>query len=114
MNSGFSGVADFSFKPSTTIEQHQYSDSGDMTDFVWAIRVSRIEKGVLDSNWSQQTHLKGATFDGGVPKADIPGLLSMDGLTNVEVVGGETDGAASFIFPDASVEVSPETGDGNV
>lgn len=32
------------------------------SDFVWAIRVAKISKGVLDGEWSHATFAKGALF----------------------------------------------------
>ena len=33
------------------------------TDFVWAVRLLKISKGVFSSNWTQRTLSAGATFD---------------------------------------------------
>lgn len=32
-------------------------------DFVWAVRLSKITRGLFDSKWSQKTFSRGATFD---------------------------------------------------
>lgn len=92
------GVAELRFIPSIKAEQSNCSESEELTDFVWALRLARINKGVLDSSWSQQTYSKGATFEARAPKIDIPDLLAEDGLSHVEVIGGEDSSAAAFVF----------------
>lgn len=92
-------MAGLKFIPSVRAEQSNFSESEELTDFVWALRLARIEKGVLDSSWSQETYSKGATFEAGAPRINIPNLLAEDGLTEVEIIGGHDTGSAAYIFP---------------
>lgn len=58
-------------------------------DFVWAIRLAKISRGLIDRSWSFHTLSSGATFDLSVAsksKTDIEDLLALDGLSGHEVV----------------------------
>lgn len=85
--------------PSVKAEQSNSSESEELSDFVWAVRLARIERGVLDSSWSQETYSKGATFEAGAPRINIPNLLAEDGLTEFQIVGGRDAGSAAYILP---------------
>lgn len=71
------------------------------TNFVWAVRLTKIFKGVLDKKWSYRVLSKGATF--GVKgdqrqKEDVQKVLSEEGLGDVEMIESE-DGAGVFVVP---------------
>lgn len=58
-------------------------------DFVWAVRLAKISKGVLDDAWNYRSVSKGATFDNSrshMTPTDIRDLLQKDGLDTFEVV----------------------------
>lgn len=58
-------------------------------DFVWAIRLAKITRGLIDRSWSYRTLSTGATFDLNVApksKADIEHILAMEGLSGHEVI----------------------------
>lgn len=61
-SSGFAGVAEASLDVNVNRETIQATAAAKRSDFVWAIRVAKISKGVLDGEWSHATFAKGASF----------------------------------------------------
>ena len=59
------------------------------SDFVWAVRVSKVWKRTLDRTWSFRTQAKGATFsleDEERKKEDAAQVLEAEGTGDVEKV----------------------------
>ena len=56
--------------------------TGAESDFVWAVRVSKIWKGALDRTWSFRTQSKGATFslEGEERKEEVAQKLESEGI----------------------------------
>jgi hypothetical protein len=55
-------------------------------DFVWAVRLAKIHKGILSKNWSMQTSTQKATFGGDEPDIDVKGTVTMEGVKDFKVV----------------------------
>ncbi|RYP44077.1 hypothetical protein DL768_009422 [Monosporascus sp. mg162] len=66
------------------------------TDFVWAVRLSKITKGVFDSRWSQTTFSKGATFNMNTKKESVETVLSTEGLANADKITVEDEDSVEF------------------
>jgi len=64
-------------------------------DFVWAVRLAKIHKGVLHRDWSVYTYTKRATFGAGQDEVDVAEVLSNEGFANFTVV---EDGALHEAF----------------
>jgi hypothetical protein len=67
-----------------------YSTAQKTTDFVWALRLTKISKGVIDRKWSPEPFSKGATFgldgiDAG-PGKHIIKALEGEGLLGLEKI----------------------------
>ncbi|KAL6832174.1 hypothetical protein V8C40DRAFT_238036 [Trichoderma camerunense] len=76
-------IAKVGFKLSGSSETEISSTGQKTTDFVWAVRLAKITKGLIDRRWSHETLSKGATFglDGGEESAqDIIDALQDEGL----------------------------------
>lgn len=59
------------------------------TDFVWAIRLVKISKGLIDRRWSHETFSSGATFglnEGQESGQRIIDALEIEGFKEVEMV----------------------------
>lgn len=59
------------------------------SDFVWAIRLAKISKGVLDRKWSHATFSKGASFgvnDGEDLGDQLVEALAEEGIKGIEKV----------------------------
>jgi hypothetical protein len=59
------------------------------TDFVWAVRLSKISKGLIDRQWSHETFSSGATFgldDEADKGQQIIDTLQGEGLEGLEKV----------------------------
>ncbi|KPM38486.1 hypothetical protein AK830_g8088 [Neonectria ditissima] len=70
-------------------------------DFVWAVRLSKITKGLFDKKWSQKTFSKGATFDmseGSGSKEDLEAALSDEGLLNSQVLSVDSSEGGHEVF----------------
>ncbi|KAJ4009466.1 hypothetical protein NW752_009055 [Fusarium irregulare] len=59
-------------------------------DFIWAIRLAKVHKGLLMSRWSVAAHSERATFTNGDGEADVEGALTGEGLEDFEIIN---DGA---------------------
>ena len=77
-------------------EAHNTSSAQKLTDFVWAVRLAKISKGILDRQWTHETVASGATFDvnDGETSADkVARILEKNGLGSLSVpkfdVGGD-------------------------
>lgn len=61
-------------------------------DFVWAIRLAKISRGLIDRAWSFHTLSSGATFDVDVvpkSKTDVEDNLALEGLSGHDVVADD-------------------------
>ncbi|PHH68808.1 hypothetical protein CDD82_262 [Ophiocordyceps australis] len=56
-----------------------------VNDFVWALRLSKITKGLIDKTWSHKTYSRGATFDMNASEPDVKSILLSEGLTDCEI-----------------------------
>ena len=56
-----------------------YSTTQKTTDFVWALRLTKISKGFIDRKWSPEPFSKGATFGLGGSDAE-PGKHIIEAL----------------------------------
>ena len=71
-----------------------------VTDFVWAVRLAKITKNGLQSDWRMETRTKGAVFSASQrpgPKVDYKGVVAAEGLDDVEVVEDAKLGCV-FVF----------------
>jgi len=60
--SEFSTIAEARVNGSISSDGCISSSAQKVTDFVWAIRLAKISKGLLDREWFHETFSKGATF----------------------------------------------------
>lgn len=70
-------------------------------DFVWAIRLAKISRGLIDRSWSFHTLSSGATFDLGsasTRRTDVADCLVLEGLSGHEVVS-DNEGEEFFVLP---------------
>lgn len=63
------------------------------SDFVWAIRLAKISKGILDTTWTPETYSRGATFGMKEHRAKIQDILSEEGVEATEIVPTNRGGA---------------------
>lgn len=93
--SGIATIADARVGFENVCESSRVIEGTHMNDFVWAIRLARIHKGILHRDWSVSTYMKRATFDTGEDEVDVAAVLSNEGFTNFTVV---EDGALDQAF----------------
>ena len=70
------------------------------TDFVWAVRLAKISKGLIDRHWSHETFSIGATFglDNEAEKGQlIVDALQGEGLEGVEKINLKVDNEVFII-----------------
>ncbi|KAJ4155882.1 hypothetical protein LMH87_001106 [Akanthomyces muscarius] len=63
--------------------QHRESSAQKFTDFVWAVRLAKISRGMFDRQWSHETVASGATFNvdnGMTTDSEIVKVLRDNGL----------------------------------
>ena len=79
------------------------------TDFVWAVRLVKISKGLIDRQWSHETFSSGATFgldDEAEEGQQIVDALQGEGLEGLEKVNVKVDDDVFIIGADGGEIVS--------
>ncbi|KAH7460576.1 hypothetical protein FOMA001_g19521 [Fusarium oxysporum f. sp. matthiolae] len=98
---GVAGFADVSVEGISSSATSTSTAAKHTHDFVWAVRLSKITKGLFDKKWSQKTYSKGATFDMKKSETDIESILSDEGLAPSEIltVGADEAGLEHIVVP---------------
>ena len=81
------------------------------TDFVWAVRLAKVSKGLLDRQWSHETFSSGATFGLDEELEDAQRLydaLNKEGFVSIEKV--EFGGNDEVFIIDTSSGEEPSIG----
>ncbi len=73
------------------------------SDFVWAIRLAKVSKGLLSTNWSLDPFSSRATFGAGAGDVDVCRTVAGEGLKNFGVFGDEELGEV-FVVDDEGFE----------
>lgn len=68
-------------------------------DFIWAVRLLKITKGLFDKKWSPKTYTKGATFDMKERAQDIESILLEEGLEDSEVFMTDDHDGGDIVIP---------------
>lgn len=50
------------------------------TEFVWAVRLAKVHKGVLSTDWSVETFTEKATFSSGDEDVDVADVVHKEGI----------------------------------
>lgn len=67
-------------------------------DFVWAVRLAKVHKGFLMTDWSIDAYTKRATMDtGGESSVDLEGVLKEEGMDNFTIIYDEQQDEAFVI-----------------
>jgi hypothetical protein len=74
------GVATAETKVKYTDKKEVETSGHQMTDFVWAIRLSEVSKGFFSSEMSQKVVTKGTVLAPSSDKVDIKAVLTEEGL----------------------------------
>ncbi|KAF4447233.1 hypothetical protein F53441_9220 [Fusarium austroafricanum] len=90
---GVAGIAEVSVEGGFSSTTSTSTAAKHTHDFVWAVRLSKITKGLFDKKWSKKTYSRGATFDMKESETDIQTMLSDEGLMTTEVLTVEADEA---------------------
>jgi hypothetical protein len=67
-------------------ESSRVVESTHTDDFVWAVRLAKIQKGVLQKDWSVSMYTKRATFGVEEDEVDVAAVLQNGGLSNFTVI----------------------------
>ncbi|RYC64981.1 hypothetical protein CHU98_g1181 [Xylaria longipes] len=80
------GIVEASVEITSKLEASNSTIAQKRSDFVWAIRLAKISKGLLDAEWSHSTYSKGASFGVGDRDigSEIVGALIAEGIDGVE------------------------------
>lgn len=107
-DSEFPAIAEVGVELGVSKETEVSSTAKKVTDFVWAIRLAKVTKGLVDRQWSNETFSKGATFGLGNEKemgkqiADalrgegigaVEGADSIDASDEAFIIGAQSDEA---------------------
>jgi hypothetical protein len=97
-------IAEAGIEVSVPNETEVSSTAQKTTDFVWAIRLAKISKGLIDRQWSHETLSSGATFgldDEAEKGQQIVDALQGEGLEGVEKVNVKLDDDVFVIGTDS-------------
>jgi hypothetical protein len=94
-SSGIATIADARVGFENVCESSRVVEGTHTDDFVWAVRLAKIHKGILHRDWSVSTYKKRATFGAGEEEVDVAAVLSNEGFANFTVV---EDGALDQAF----------------
>ena len=92
--SEFPTIVEVGINVSVPNETEVSSTAQKTTDFVWAVRLAKISKGLIDRQWSHETFSSGATFglDNEAEKSQqIVDALRDEGLEGVESLNVKVD-----------------------
>ncbi|KAK3324953.1 hypothetical protein B0H66DRAFT_636474 [Apodospora peruviana] len=64
-----------------------------MGDFIWAIRLAKLSKGLLDKSWTAKSYSSGATFGTDVANVEVEKQLLEEGIEFEEIIGTPVSGA---------------------
>ncbi|TKA67301.1 hypothetical protein B0A49_07279 [Cryomyces minteri] len=86
------GVASVTATAKITRTQERKMRSSGASDFVFAVRLARVHKGILQADWSLDRLTKKATFTTKGENIDVPVVLSSEGLDGFSLVEDENLG----------------------
>lgn len=106
--SGIGGVAEVSVDTGFSSTTSTSTAAKQTHDFVWAVRLSKITKGLFDKKWSKKTYSRGATFSMKEYETDIESRLSEECLTTTQLLTIEADetGPEHIVVPVDAMPVS--------
>jgi hypothetical protein len=107
-HSEFPAIAEVGFDVSVSNETEVSSTARKTTDFVWALRLAKISKGLIDRQWSHETFSSGATFgldDEADTGQQIVDALQGEGLEGLEKVDVQVEDDI-FVIGSDSGEIS--------
>ncbi|UKZ56270.1 hypothetical protein TrVGV298_010104 [Trichoderma virens] len=88
------------YAESGTLDRTEKIEEGKVSDFVWAIRLAKIHKGFLMTDWSMGPYTRRATFgQEGEQQVDVGAVVEGEGLSSFQVV--EDDDLGEAIVMDA-------------
>ncbi|EHK15955.1 uncharacterized protein TRIVIDRAFT_39918 [Trichoderma virens Gv29-8] len=94
------GGPDQAYAESGTLDRTEKIEEGKVSDFVWAIRLAKIHKGFLMTDWSMGPYTRRATFgQEGEQQVDVGAVVEGEGLSSFQVV--EDDDLGEAIVMDA-------------
>ncbi|KAG4263048.1 hypothetical protein FPRO04_13285 [Fusarium proliferatum] len=105
---GIGGVAEVSVDTGFSSTTSTSTAAKQTHDFVWAVRLSKITKGLFDKKWSKKTYSRGAAFSMKEYETDIESRLSEECLTTTQLLTIEADetGPEHIVVPVDAMPVS--------
>ncbi|EHK42493.1 hypothetical protein TRIATDRAFT_319911 [Trichoderma atroviride IMI 206040] len=85
----------------TTVAHEDDINEGQVSDFVWAIRLAKIHKGILMTDWSIDPYTRRATFSAeNNQHVDVGAVVENEGLESFQVVEDDDLGEAIVLDED--------------
>ncbi|PFH58533.1 hypothetical protein XA68_13556 [Ophiocordyceps unilateralis] len=76
-------------------ERSRTTEEKDMSDFVWAVRLAKVHKGILMTDWSIDPFTRRATFgQGDGDEVDVVAVVKDEGLDEFKLVDDDEAGEA--------------------
>lgn len=67
---------------------------------MWAVRLTKLSKGVFEKTWKPETYSKGATFGTGREIANVEKLVEDEGFSAAEIIHTSNSGVFVVIKED--------------
>ncbi|KAL2692042.1 hypothetical protein Neosp_002445 [[Neocosmospora] mangrovei] len=93
---GVAGIAEASVQGGFSSGTSTSTSAKNTHDFVWAVRLSKISKGLFDKKWQKKTYSEGATFDMEERGRSIESMLLDEGLEDSELFMIDDDDEAGL------------------
>ncbi|ETS83533.1 hypothetical protein PFICI_05409 [Pestalotiopsis fici W106-1] len=81
------GVATGQATTENGVDRTENTKEDEVSDFIWAIRLAKVHKGILMTDWSLDPYTHRATFEvGGGKQIDVAAILKREGLSSFQVI----------------------------
>lgn len=95
-------IAEAGLTLSSSTEKELSTSVENQSDFIWAVRLTKISKGVLDSTWMPETYTKGTTFGAEEAKINVDKTLATEeDFGQMDII--HTQGGGTFVLGSDSI-----------
>ncbi|TDZ16269.1 hypothetical protein Cob_v010828 [Colletotrichum orbiculare MAFF 240422] len=93
IGAGLSSLANTSLAVDNSAERASSNSGRVASDFVWAVRLAKISKGILEKSWKYETFSKGATYGSAEEplRENLLRNLRVEGVPEICIVEADGD-----------------------
>ncbi|KAK1636102.1 hypothetical protein BDP81DRAFT_450045 [Colletotrichum phormii] len=93
-------IASIRAEPNVARSKDMTTAAEKQSDFVWAIRLAKVRKGILMKDWSVGPYTNKATFNDREDEVDVEQIVSAEGVTPTRVLEDAVHDEAFVILPE--------------